>query len=149
MKQGDGCMSMDRFARHIISVVHNSGQEITNLQLQKIMYFSLQYALRNNLFKQQQLQDIYDVPFLVWRYGPVVQNIYEKYKIYGSDPITENDTQCPQLDILNNEIIRLSNENVFDLVDRSHAEAFWEKYENRIIGWRSNVAYSLEDIANG
>lgn len=149
MKQGDGCMSMDRFARHIISVVHNSGQEITNLQLQKIMYFSLQYALRNNLFTQQQLQDIYDVPFLVWRYGPVVKNIYEKYKVYGSDPITENDNECQALSVLNSEIIKLSREDVFDLVDKSHMENHWKTNENKIVGWRSNVPYDLEDIVNG
>lgn len=149
MKQGDGCMSMDRFARHIISVVHNSGQEITNLQLQKIMYFSLQYALRKNLFTQQQLQDIYDVPFLVWRYGPVVKNIYEKYKVYGSDPITENDNECQALSVLNDEIIKLSREDVFDLVDKSHMENHWKTNENKIVGWRSNVVYSLEDIVNG
>ena len=142
-------MSMDNFAKHIISVVHNKDQEITNLQLQKIMYFSLKFALKNNLFTQQQLQDIYDEPFLVWRYGQVVKNIYEKYKIYGSDPITENDTQSPELNVLNSEIIKLSNEDVFDLVDKSHSEHYWKANENKIVGWRSNVAYSLGDIING
>lgn len=149
MKQGDDCMSMDEFAKHIISVVHSSGQGITNLQLQKIMYFSLQYALKNNLFTRQQVNELYDEPFLVWRYGPVVKNIYEKYKVYGSDPITENDNACQALSVLNDEIIKLSHEDVFDLVDKSHMENYWKTNENKIVGWRSNVAYSLGDIVNG
>jgi uncharacterized phage-associated protein len=142
-------MSMDNFAKHIISVVHNDGQEITNLQLQKIMYFSLQYALKNNLFTRQQYEELYDEPFLVWRYGPVVKNIYEKYKVYGSDPITESDTECSELSVLNNEIIKLSHKDVFDLVNKSHMEDYWRANENAIVGWRSEVAYGLGDIVNG
>lgn len=148
MDWGDDCMSMNDFAKHIISVVHNENHEITNLQLQKVMYFSLKFALKNNLFTQQQLQSIYDEPFLVWRYGPVVKSIYEKYKIYGSDPITEKGAQCSQLNVLNDEIIKLSHEDVFDLVNKSHLENYWKTNENKIVGWRSNVAYDLGDIVS-
>lgn len=138
---------MNNLAKHIIAVVHNNKQIITNLQLQAIMYFTLKFAIQNNLFTQQQLQNIYDEPFLAWRYGPVVKSVYTLYKIYESDPITKNYPEAPELKALNNKIIQLSNVDTFILMNKSHLERFWQANEDKIVGWRSNVAYSLADVA--
>lgn len=138
---------MNNLAKHIIAVMHNNKQIITNLQLQAIMYFTLKFAIQNHLFTQQQIQNIYDEPFLVWRYGPVVKSVYKLYKIYESDPITKNYPEAPELKVLNNKIIQLSNADIFTLMNKSHSERFWQANEDKIVGWRSNVAYSLADVA--
>ena len=138
---------MNNLAKHIIAVVHNNKQIITNLQLQVIMYFTLKFAIQNNLFTQQQLQNIYDEPFLAWRYGPVVKSVYKQYKIYESDPITKNYSEAPELKVLNNTIIQLSNVDTFILMSKSHSEHFWLVNKDKIVGWRSNVAYSLANVA--
>lgn len=36
--------------------------------------------------------------------------------------------------------------NVFDLVDLSHKVPFWINNTDKIIGFTSNISYSLEDI---
>lgn len=138
---------MNNFAKHIIAVIHNNKQIITNLQLQEIMYFTFKFAIQNHLFTQQQIQNLYDEPFLIWRYGPVVKSVYKQYKIFESDPITKSYPEALELKALNNKIIQLSNVDTFILMNKSHSERFWQANKDKIIGWRSNVTYSLADVA--
>ncbi|MBF0847832.1 hypothetical protein IR145_10265, partial [Streptococcus danieliae] len=58
--------NMSKFAEHVISIANANEIPITNLQLQKTMYF----ALRNSkdVLDDETIQSIYDEPFLVWRY---------------------------------------------------------------------------------
>ena len=142
-------MTMMAFAHHIIAVAHDNGLTITNLQLQKIMYFSLQDALRNGTLDRHIIEDNYDQPFLVWRYGPVEREVYDAYKVYGADSITEQSEISDVFNPLNNEIISLLQRNPFELVKVSHLEPFWREHSNEIVGWRSNTRYGLDDIMVG
>lgn len=137
-------MKMNLLSEHIIAVDNNNNVVITNLKLQKVMYFLLKYIIQNQ--PEKVAEEIYDLPFYVWRYGPVVESIYEKYKIFGSAPIIENFSETTDYSLYNEEILRLSNMNVFDLVSNSHEEYFWKENESKIKGWRSNVVYSLADV---
>ncbi|MFL4499915.1 Panacea domain-containing protein [Weissella sp. MSCH1] len=141
-------MTMMNLARHIISVANENDLTITNLQLQKVMYFSIQNALTEGTLSREVIEDEYDEPFLVWRYGPVVQDVYEKYSKFGSSPIIENTTLDNRLSNMDDVIIDLLRENTFRLVQRSHEEEFWKNHENDIIGWRSNIPYELNNIQN-
>ncbi|TPR26520.1 DUF4065 domain-containing protein [Apilactobacillus micheneri] len=140
---------MFSFAKHIIETAHENSLNITNLQLQKVMYFTLQYALRYHLLDDDFVRNMYDEKFLVWRYGPVEKSIYEEYKIYGSDPITDEYETLEPLNKLNSKIIELIKDNPFKLVRESHSEPFWQKNEQYIDGWRSTKAYNLENVASG
>lgn len=142
-------MSMKKFAQHIIAVANEKNLPVTNLQLQKVMYFALQKALRTNKLNKQVIEEMYDKPFLVWRYGPVEEDVYETYKVFGSDPIVEFDEQEDEYKPLNEDIVNLLNENPFDLVDKSHKEKYWKDHEPDIIGWRSDFEYDLETIKVG
>ncbi|WP_419154289.1 Panacea domain-containing protein [Weissella viridescens] len=143
-------MPMVDLARHIIAVANENNRSVTNLQLQKVMYFTLQAALREQMFTDEQLHDIYDEPFLVWRYGPVVEDVYARYSIFGASSIIEEDQQLEVFNGLNANILELLREPAFNLVQRSHNEDFWKNHENDINGWRSAVQYELRDIiANG
>lgn len=142
-------MSMKKFAQHIIAVANEKNLPVTNLQLQKVMYFALQKALKTNKLNKQVIEEMYDKPFLVWRYGPVEEDVYETYKVFGSDPIVEFDEQEDEYKPLNEDIVNLLNENPFNLIDKSHKEKYWKDHKLDIIGWRSDFEYSLETIKVG
>ncbi|MCC2745079.1 DUF4065 domain-containing protein [Leuconostoc lactis] len=137
-------MTMNQLAEHIIAVDNNNDVVITNLKLQKVMYFLLKYIIQNNDLKDAE--DIYDLPFSVWRYGPVVESIYERYKVFGSTPIVESNEERKEYSQYNDEIIRLSKMDVFELVRQSHEEDFWKQNEFKISGWRSSIFYTLNDV---
>lgn len=61
------------------------GNPITQMKLQKILYFAQGYHLA-----------VYDSPlfkeaFQAWQFGPVVPIIYDDYKLYGNSPIVNFD----------------------------------------------------------
>lgn len=67
-------MNMLNFAKHILAVAYENKLSVSNLQLQKVMYF----AIRTQKNNHELLSQMYDEPFYVWRYGPVVPKIYRK-----------------------------------------------------------------------
>ncbi|EMF48566.1 Panacea domain-containing protein [Streptococcus parauberis] len=139
-------MSMELLANHIIAVAQEQNKEITNLQLQKIMYFALKYAIENDVFSEEELQELYDEPFLVWAYGPVVKSQYERFKRFGSAPILGTYHISDNLAGLNSQINARLKESASKLVKESHKVSFWKEHENDIDGFRSDIEYSLGDI---
>lgn len=139
-------MSMKEFAKHVIAVANENQLSVTNLQLQKVMYFSLKTALDESLLNEEVLKNLYDTPFLVWRYGPVEKDVYDTYKIFGADPIIEDDVENKSLKPLNKVIVNNLKEDPFSLVNKSHREKYWAEHESDITGWRSNIEYTFKDI---
>jgi len=60
---------------------HERGDLMTNLRLQKLLYF----AQGCNL--QQTGKPLFDEQLEAWKHGPVVPSIYRKYKCCGKNPI--------------------------------------------------------------
>ncbi|WP_317334180.1 type II toxin-antitoxin system antitoxin SocA domain-containing protein [Streptococcus orisratti] len=137
-------MTMEAFANHVISVANEANLSITNLQLQKILYFTLRNS--RNVITQEVIDGIYDEPFLVWRYGPVVESQYERFYSYGSSPILGDFQQTQEYRPLNDMIIRFLSLDVFRMVDASHTHRFWREHESEIVFGRSDVAYPLEEV---
>lgn len=142
-------LTMTDLAEQIIAVAHDHNLAITSLKLQKVMYFTLQTTLNRQLLSFNELVDLYDTPFYVWRYGPIEPRIYAQFKIYGSDAITELVEYHDRLKSLDAVILQLLTQNSFDLVEKSCQEAFWQARHTEIKHWRSDVAYSLADILTG
>ncbi|APU45114.1 hypothetical protein HC011_09145 [Limosilactobacillus fermentum] len=141
-------MTMMDLAHHIIAVAHQNNIPVTNLQLQKVMFFSLKHAMNDNLLPQEVIEEMYDRPFLVWRYGPVVEDVYNEFSVYGATPILDDYTLVNELDKegFNYEICDLLNQNVFKLVQESHQESFWRENESQILFGRGNARYQLDDV---
>ncbi len=139
-------MSMEKLANHIIAVAQGKNLSITNLQLQKVMYFTIRLARLEKSENDDELKKLYDKKFYVWKYGPVVPEIYDKYKKFGSNPITGNFSQDDEYIKWNANIENLLSISVFKLVNLSHNVEFWQKNSNKIEGYRSDVAYELENI---
>ncbi|GEO74436.1 hypothetical protein FD30_GL000343 [Levilactobacillus namurensis DSM 19117] len=140
-------MTVDALAKRIIGVVRQRNVPVTNLQLQKVLFFTLKQALNQQLLNEPAIEKTYDQPFEVWRYGPVEREIYEKYKVYGADPITERDTENSEYQVLNSVIFQFLQRDTFELIHISHQEKFWSQHETHLIGWRSQIAYTLDDVA--
>lgn len=135
--------NMEKFAEHIIAIANKNDEYITNLKLQKVMYI----AMKNTKTDLKFLANLYDEPFEVWRYGPTVRCIYDKYKEFVTTPIRFNEAKrYTEYDIFNKEIIRLLDENVWDLIDLCTREDFYEENKKHIISSTSNIIYPLHQI---
>lgn len=73
-------------ARHIAEYIltlanPDIGEIISNLKLQKLLYYAqgIHLAAFDTALFEEEIQ--------AWRYGPVVENVYHDYKIYGSGAI--------------------------------------------------------------
>lgn len=137
---------MWNLTNHILAVADINNMNITNLQLQKILYFSFKNLINNDFMTQNELEKMYKEagPFLVWRYGPVNENIYNKFSKYGSTPILERGQIDKQFNNLNQSIIDMLKQNPFDLVEKSHQSSIWKNNENKIKYGRSNIPYQFE-----
>ncbi|KAA9237337.1 MULTISPECIES: Panacea domain-containing protein [Aerococcus] len=136
-------MSMEEFASHVLSRAYKKEINITNLQLQKVMYYALKESVLENPALENIAKEIYTEPFQVWRYGPVVPEIYSKFSGFGASSLpTILYKEYDEYKDFNPKIDYLLEQNPFDLVNRSHQEDFWQK--NPL-----NTNYSLEDVING
>lgn len=81
------CYKANNIANYLIFLASQENQEkerdgITNLKLQKMLYFSQAYYLAmfdKPLFKEK---------IEAWEYGPVVREVYDNFKKNKSNPIT-------------------------------------------------------------
>ena len=76
-----------KIADFLISMSNESevGDCITNMRLNKLLYFAQgQYLAKTGC-------PLFDKDLEAWKYGPVVPEIYNKYKKYGKNCITETE----------------------------------------------------------
>lgn len=137
-------MTMRDFANHILAVAYENNLSVSNLHLQKVMYF----AMREQKDNYELLSNMYDEPFYIWRYGPVIPKIYRKYRIYGASSIIEKGKRNSKYSIFDKSIIELLHEEPHSLIDESRKHNHWLSNRDKIIKGISNVKYSLDQILN-
>jgi len=69
-------------AYYLINKFNDNGQEVSNLQVQKLIYFFEAYYM--NIYNVDKL---YDCNFCAWAYGPVAIPLYKKLKKFGNSKI--------------------------------------------------------------
>lgn len=69
-------------SKYIICVAQSNGDTITNLKLQKLLYYAQAWFLVNN-----DNTKLFDDDIVAWQYGPVVVSVYEEFKSFGRAPI--------------------------------------------------------------
>lgn len=78
-------------ADYIIRFYHKHGDLITNLKLQKLVYYAQAWHL--GLYNKP----LFDEEFQAWISGPVQPELYERFKKYQWNPISEdNETVLPE-----------------------------------------------------
>lgn len=68
-------------AKYIVKKCIDDNKPISNLQLQKILYFIQVYYLTN------KNTPLFDEDFEAWQFGPVIPVVYNRYSMYGAEKI--------------------------------------------------------------
>ena len=117
-------------ARYILTQCFNSGLPISNLKLQKILYFV------QGEFYRRTGKPLFENEICAWQFGPVVPDVYYEYCIYAGTPILEsyatsiehNDATIIN-DVINNKI----NVPTWELVNQTHQSGTpWYEVFNKI-----------------
>ncbi|MBR1603546.1 MAG: DUF4065 domain-containing protein [Synergistaceae bacterium] len=116
-------------AKYIIKYCNKSNLSISNLKLQKLLYF-IQAA-----FLVERGQPCFSDEIEAWDFGPVVPAVYYKYKIYGGTNIpyvNNNETLFVSISKADKDIIdRIINDcakyTASMLVDITHKQTPWLK----------------------
>lgn len=105
-------------AKHIISKCFKEGVPVTNLRLQKLLYF-IQLESYKVYGKQLFNNDI-----AAWQFGPVVPDVYYKYSVYAGMPILlqyDNLNLCNKVtNIVDDVIEKNKNIPIWKLVEITH-----------------------------
>lgn len=119
----EGLIEAEKLAKYIINT---SPRRMSNLELQKTMYF-----VELDYYKQTG-KHLVDENFEAWQYGPVVPDVYEKYRKYGPDLIERTKENIPldgvNIDVINKTVGRCCNTRIWDLIEESHrSDGAWQK----------------------
>lgn len=111
-------------SRYVINYSNEKDYGISNLKLQKILYFIQAYFLTNTPNREPCFKERIEA----WDFGPVVPEAYREYKQYGSANIPvmlsfidfdDNDIwNSKRKDFDNNIIAKNHREMINDVVDR-------------------------------
>lgn len=135
-------MTMRDFANHILAVAYENNLSVSNLHLQKVMYFTMREQKDNH----ELLFEMYNEPFYIWRYGPTVPSVYRKFRIYGASSIIEKGKRNDSYSIFDESIIELLNKETSSLITESCKHNYWLSNKDKIIKGTSDIKYRLEDV---
>ena len=130
--------------RYIINYSNREDYGVSNLKLQKLLYFIQVYFLMNS----KENEPCFGERIEAWDFGPLVPVAYHEYKQYGSTDIppvesyidfdvdnpwsasmTEYDEDCicdEDKKLINAVVKKLADYSATDLVDITHRQAPWK-----------------------
>lgn len=136
----------------------NELHNVTNLQLQKILFFLQGYVLK------KYRQPLMSGKFTKWKYGPVQSKVYQAFKYNGSSPIKSLCAETyfkgekfmtiePMMDdkVLTNSqqfnklIKSLIEIPVWNLITMTHQHQSWSKFKKQIMSY-ANLEYNNKEI---
>lgn len=133
-------------AYYLINKFNEKGADVTNLQIQKLMYFFEAYYM--NIYEVDKL---YECNFCAWAFGPVAIPLYKEFRKFGNGKIelTEQNRKDGEnipkekkelLDIIYNAFKETS---AMDLVELTHMQEspwsqVWER-NGRKVGYGENT----------
>lgn len=129
-------------AKYVINYSEEIGNPISNLKLQKLLYY-IQAAMLVEKGKK-----CFDDPIIAWEFGPVVVSVYQAYREYGRgelpvqemsremifDPVKmkivfskPRNVEIQHRKIINKVIESYAHvKNPFELVKKTHKEDPWQ-----------------------
>lgn len=130
-------------AKYIITLCTNMGNAISDLKLQKVLYY-IQLAFILNLGEEAFQEDLE-----AWPYGPVVREVYDNYSSYGSTKIclqydnTDIFTE-KEVEVINAVLYNCLNKDAWDLVSMSHVQGGpWDVIYKNGQGYKSVIPKEL------
>ena len=127
-------------ARYVVNYANDNDMIVSNLKLQKILYFvQLQFLINN------AKRPCFDDDIEAWAFGPVVPEVYREFKRYGSlsiPPVTEyydlsngywnlekktykTKIAEPDQRVINSVVNICNNHSASDLVSITHRQSPW------------------------
>lgn len=130
-------------AHYIVKYSNEHGYEISNLKLQKLLYFvqALFLVMSNGTapcFKEE---------IEAWPFGPVVPEVYDEYKIYGSLEIPYSKTK----NVLNKSLELekyVYDENIISEDDKSNINEVIEHFKNKSAYALANLTHNQDPWKN-
>lgn len=114
-----------QIAKWLIKFCHDHGNLITNLQLQKLVYYAQAWYLA--LFEKP----LFDEEIQAWVHGPVQPSLYNKYCVYKWNPIAEDPeiiSLPPHIEKHLQEIMEVYGQyDAYHLERLTHLEDPWKK----------------------
>ncbi len=135
----------NQIANFLLIQAREYGDYLTNLKLQKLLYYSQAWHLA-----------LYDEPLFndelqAWVHGPVVPHVYGQYKAWGFNPITA-DATFPTLAKRSEKLIKevyqkYSKFTGYELEQMTHEELPWNEARGGIpLDQTSNSVLSKETM---
>lgn len=127
-------------AKYVINKCTIEQHAISNLQLQKILYYIQRTYLRNNNM-------IFDEDFEAWQFGPVIPEVYNKYCSFGGMPIRMQ--YDVELDLYDKYIVDPIVEskrmmNPWTMVDDTHRPGMaWDEVYQNGLGNHQEISKQL------
>lgn len=125
IKEGSMQTSYSDVANYFLALANETGDVLTNLKLQKLVYYAQAWYLAN--FKNP----LFKTDFQAWVHGPAIPELYREYKKFGFSPIT---TKLKMTDVKIDNKVRNFLEEVakvympygaFELESMTHNEKPW------------------------
>lgn len=128
-------------SKYIINRCNRKSIPITNLKLQKMLYFLwVEYYKARN-------QKLYSNEICAWQFGPVVPDVYYEFCSYAGIPIRQNYDISLSIDdseILDRLIDQYANIPTSELVGMTHLKNHpWDKIFMDGVGNREIIPFSL------
>jgi len=114
-----------RAANYILRCMHDSGEPISNLKLQKLLYYAQGWhlALKDEPLFNERIE--------AWVHGPAVPPVYGSFKQWSWQPIDWDpgkvDLPAPAKEHLDRVLERYGPLTAFHLEQLTHREAPWLK----------------------
>ena len=127
--------TVDDVAEYIIMRCNQMDKNISNLKLQKVLYFvQAEFLVAKD-------QPCFSERIEAWDFGPVVPSVYQKYKVYGSANIPFMGEDCSHLFSIEDKTLvdgivdQCAKYSASTLVQITHLQAPWQN----AYGARNNV----------
>lgn len=127
-------------AKYVVTKCVNDRHPISNLQLQKILYY-----IQKDFLKRGERAFWEDIE--AWQFGPVIPSVYYRFCSHGSMPIRFTYiTDISRRDkVMIDKIVENKRKlNPWDMVDDTHkTNGAWDKTFNHGLGDRSTIPEEL------
>ena len=155
METNTNTLSAMDVAKHIITAFYSKDKEIdegvsegvSNLKLQKLLYFCQAFSLAK-LDRPMFEEDI-----CAWKYGPVVKEVYEKYKEHKNNPLPKPKTEKQNINV-SNECKKIISEmleifggySAIRLMGITHSHKPWKDLKKKVEKGERNIIISQKAI---
>lgn len=115
--------SVKDVARYIVQTSIENGNPVSNLKLQKMLYYAWV-----GFYKESGHRYLFKDSLYAWKYGPVVPEVYEEYKRYAGKPILRTvppgDMDHETMMFLNRFINENKDATASQLVNLTHRDGY-------------------------